>query len=456
MIEFFKRHLSLKVLVVLVAILLSSFIALGYSIITRQNELLSGMRTEALSKLKETGQDAKTLFGNLADNLDTQLTSMGQATTEGLATVTAQALDTEEKAIGQGMEKLLLSNARAVANVLSKVAEDAIMAKEYGALKDFSQAVAKTEEIVYVFFYDQKDDTLLPGYINIVDDRVLSYLDRAGVADEEDRLLQMKGVVEESKKDGEVMLYEQAVEYYNLPIGKILVCVSRAGVKSEIAAMGGRFADLRNRNEESIKAVIGEQSGMVVSRVKQDLDGVVGENLRAIEETGTILSNSAQQVRYGVTWAVVLVGTVCCAGGIVAVYFMLRFMVIRPIKSVTDGLRDTAEGEGDLTKRLRPVRTDEIGVMARWFDTFVARLNDIIVDIGANAETVTSSAIEVLNASEQLMDESDDLKGRANGVAVASEEMTVSMNSVAAASEQAATNIGFVAQAAAEMRQARD
>ena len=456
MIEFFKRHLSLKVLVVLVAILLVSFFSLGYSIIAKQNDLLTEMRTAVRTKLEKTGEDAMALFGNLAGNLDTQLINMGTATTEGLAVVTTEALNTEENAIREAMEKLLLANATAVANVLSQVAQDAIMGKEYDALVDFSRAVAKTDEIVYVFFFDHKDDTILPGYINIVDDLVLSYLDKAGVAEEEDVLIRMKGVVEESKKDSGVMLYEQVVEYYGLPIGKILVCASRGGIQQEIEAMAGRFATLRTKNEESIKAVIGEQSATVVAKVKEDLDSVVGENTKSIEETGIILADSAQQVRAGVTWAVLLVGTVCCLGVIVAVYFMLRFMVIRPILEVTDGLKDTAQGEGDLTKRLNPARSDEIGVMAKWFDTFVAKLNDIIVDIGANAETVTSSSKEVFNASEQMMDESDDLKGRANGVAVASEEMTVSMNSVAAACEQAATNLSFVAEAAAEMRLALD
>lgn len=175
-----------------------------------------------------------------------------------------------------------------------------------------------------------------------------------------------------------------------------------------------------------------------------------------MEETGSILVESAQKVRTGTAGAVMVIGAICCLGVIASVAFMLQLMVIRPIMGITEGLRDTAEGECDLTRRLNIARSDEIGMLAKWFDIFVAKLNDIIVDIGTNAETVTSSSFEVLSASEQRQDESEELKVKASGVAAASEEMNVSMNSVAAACEQAATNLSFVAVAAAEMRRALD
>lgn len=453
MIEYCKQRLSIKVLLVLAAILMVSFLALGWSVISKQADLLSGMRTEVRSKLQKTGTDAELLFSSLETNVDEQLTALGKKTAENLAAVTSVALTAEENNLSQAMEKLLIGNAKVVGSLLSKVAQEAIMAKNNDQLVEFSRSVAQTDEIVYAFFLDQ-NDILLPGYINVIDDLVLSYLDKAGLGDEEDQLIQMKGIHDESKKDSSVMLYEQVVEYYSLPIGKIIVCVSRAEVAKEIEALSSRFEILKKNSETSIQEVIGEQSATVVAKVKGDLAGVAGKNSQAIEETGAILAASSQEVRSGVTWAVLVVGVICCLGVISAVAVMLRLMVIRPILEVTAGLHDTAEGEGDLTKRLNVDRTDEIGVLARWFDTFVAKLNDIIVDIGANAETVTSSSKEVLSASDQMLHESDQLKSKANVVAVASEEMTVSMNSVAAACEQAATNIGFVAEAAEEMRQA--
>jgi hemerythrin-like metal-binding protein len=455
MIGYFENRLSAKVLGVLGAILVISFAGVGVSVISKQGTLLTGMRESVHGKLTQTGDDTRSLFSSLEASVGQQLTVMGQETAESLSRVTTEALAAEENNIREGMEKLLVSNAKAVAAVLSKVAQESIMAKKYDQLVEFSRAVAQTEEIVYAFFLDQQGE-VLPGYVNVVDNRVISYLEGEDGDAEEDRVKRMKTILAGSKNDPSVLLYEQVIEYYSLPIGKIIVCVSKEAVTREIAALNGRFATLRTGNEASIRKVIGDESTKVTARMSEDLARAVDRNSTAMEETGEILVASAQEVKSGTTWAVLVVGVVSCLGVIAAIAVMLRIMVIRPILEITAGLRDTAQGEGDLTRRLNITRSDEIGNLARWFNMFLAKLNDIIVDIGANAETVTSSSLEVLSVSEQMLDESDELKGKANGVAAASEEMNVSMSSVAAASEQAATNISFVAAAAAEMQQALD
>lgn len=455
MIDYFEKRLSAKVLGVLGCILVISFAGLGVSVIYKQGSLLLGMRESVRSKLTQTGDDTRSLFSSLESSVAEQLTVMGRETAVSLSTVTTEALSAEENHIREGMEQLLVSNAKAVAAVLSKVAQESIMAKNHDQLVEFSRAVAQTEEIVYAFFLGQNDE-VLPGYVNVVDSQVISYLEKGGGDDEEDTAKKITTILAASKNDPSVLLYEQVIEYYNLPIGKIVVCVSKAAVTREIEALGGRFEALKKNNETSIRKVIDNESAKVTGRVREDLARAVKQSSTAMEETGEILAASAQQVKSGTTWTVMAVGVISCLGVIAALAVMLRIMVIGPIREITAGLRDTAEGEGDLTRRLNITRKDEIGHLARWFDIFVARLNAIIVDIGANAETVTSSSLEVFSASEQILDESDELKGKANGVAAASEEMNVSMTSVAAASEQAATNISFVAEAAAEMRQALD
>ncbi len=131
---------------------------------------------------------------------------------------------------------------------------------------------------------------------------------------------------------------------------------------------------------------------------------------------------------------------------------LLARIIIKPLKTVASALKDIAEGEVDLTQRIDIDTRDEIGELAKWFNAFIARLNNIVVDIGSNSETVTASSGELLSASEQIAGGADDLSGRSNAVAAAAEEMSSSMNSVAAASEQAAINLGAVANAASQMK----
>ena len=454
MINFLQKHLSIKMLVVLVVILTASFAVLGYTIITKQEVLLEEMGKNVQARLQQTGEQAQAQFSSLETGVAGQMDEMGRTTAESLSAVTTEALGREGENIRAGMEKLLLTSAEVVSAILSEVAKESLMAKDYEQLGQYSRLVSQTKDVVFVLFLDQ-DGKMVPSYVNIVDDLVLKYLADSGTEDG-DLEEQVVGVYEQAKKDSGVMIYERVVEYYNLPIGTILVGLSRRGVGEEVAALDARFGELKQNNEQSVKKIIGEESGRVVELMKGDLAGVVDKNNGAMQETAAILTASAEKVKAGTSWMVIVVGSVCLAGVIGAVALMLGLMVIRPIASITAELRDTAEGEGDLTRRLNLKRSDEIGMLARWFDTFVAKLNRIIVDIGANSETVTSSSFEVLSASEQMQDESDSLKAKADAVNMASEEMNMAMTSVAAASEQASTNIGFVADAAASMREALD
>jgi methyl-accepting chemotaxis protein len=47
--------------------------------------------------------------------------------------------------------------------------------------------------------------------------------------------------------------------------------------------------------------------------------------------------------------------------------------ITRPLATAVRVLRDIAEGEGDLTKRLEVTSRDEVGDLARWFNTFMGR-----------------------------------------------------------------------------------
>jgi len=130
----------------------------------------------------------------------------------------------------------------------------------------------------------------------------------------------------------------------------------------------------------------------------------------------------------------------------------LKLMVANPIIDATDSLKEIASGEGDLTKRLPKKRNDEIGALSTWFNAFIIRLNNIIVDISANAETVKTASGNVMSVSGQMSDGAQEISDKATNIAAASEEMSINMNSVAAGSEEAATNLGMVADSASQMQ----
>lgn len=345
------------------------------------------------------------------------------------------------------MEKLLESNAKAVGALLANIAADPLMAKEYDKLIKFSQAIAKTSEIVYVIFLDEKG-TILPSHLNVIDNRIIAYLDTNHEGEDAEKVLT------NSKKDSSVLIYEQPIEYFGLPLGKAVICLTKDTVNQEIAALMGRFSTLKKDNANTVKSVLADESTKVIGQINSDLAQVNVDNGKAQKETAAILVEASEKVNTETAKVIIAIGSACCVGIIVLLVFLLRQIVITPLRQITNGLKDAAEGEGDLTKRLNSSRTDEIGTLAGWFDSFVERINNIIVEINGNSETVSSSALEVLTSSEQMQEEANGLSTSTDSVAAASEEMNTSMATVAAASEEASTNISIVAGTATEMKEA--
>ena len=133
------------------------------------------------------------------------------------------------------------------------------------------------------------------------------------------------------------------------------------------------------------------------------------------------------------------------------IIFLFAVRTTKPISKLADSLKDIAQGEGDLTKRLEVKSLDEIGELAKYFNIFMEKLQGIIEDIAGNAESLTSSSTELSAISQQMSSASEQTSGKANTVATAAEEMSSNMTSVAAATEEASTNVGMVATAAEEM-----
>ncbi len=135
-------------------------------------------------------------------------------------------------------------------------------------------------------------------------------------------------------------------------------------------------------------------------------------------------------------------------GGVI---YLVAISIVRPINTVVYGLKDIAEGEGDLTKRLEIKTKNEIGTLAHWFNQFIQDLHDIISRSVGNTHQVDQSASNLLDISSLLAKGAQDASVLARSVSSASEEMAENMNIVASAMEESSTNINMVATASEEM-----
>jgi len=107
--------------------------------------------------------------------------------------------------------------------------------------------------------------------------------------------------------------------------------------------------------------------------------------------------------------------------------FLIKRTVTKPLMLVTNRLRDIAQGEGDLTKRIEINHKDEIGDMSQWFNTFMDKLHDIIAQVAINTEMLASAATEISSSTEKLSAGVKEQTNQTAQVSTAIEEMTATI-----------------------------
>jgi methyl-accepting chemotaxis protein len=121
----------------------------------------------------------------------------------------------------------------------------------------------------------------------------------------------------------------------------------------------------------------------------------------------------------------ILVGSIALAiliGG--AISFLFATMIAKPIKQVVHMLKDVAEGEGDLTKRIDVNSGDETGEMAKWFNKFIENIEQIVGQTKGISEQLAS-------ASEEISSNAQHVSQGAQNQSASIEEINASVTEVA-------------------------
>lgn len=113
--------------------------------------------------------------------------------------------------------------------------------------------------------------------------------------------------------------------------------------------------------------------------------------------------------------------------------------------------KDIAEGEGDLTKRIKLDSRDELGELGKWFNVFLGKLQGIIKQLMMESSVVDNSSAELAEIAGAMSKGAEDTHTKAEMVSAAAEEMTSSFAAITTAMEETATNASMIAAASEEM-----
>lgn len=175
--------------------------------------------------------------------------------------------------------------------------------------------------------------------------------------------------------------------------------------------------------------------------------GVYLDNIAAFK--GQMAKEIEASVRASTVTMLIAAGVIFV--GIISLILFIALGIVKNLKSMIDSFQDIAEGEGELTKRIEIRTKDEIAELAKWFNVFLEKLQNMIKKIESNAISVGESSGKLAAIAGELLGGATETSDRSTSVAAAAEEMSANLNNVAAAMEQSATNANMVASAAEEM-----
>jgi methyl-accepting chemotaxis protein len=125
----------------------------------------------------------------------------------------------------------------------------------------------------------------------------------------------------------------------------------------------------------------------------------------------------------------ILFSTVLGGVAVVLCVFVMRSIVAQLVR-ILAMLKDIAEGEGDLTRRLDEGRTDEFGDLSRWFNRFVDNIQAIVTQVAGTTGQLSSAAAQLHTTAEQIATASEEVASQSMTVATASEEMSATSNDI--------------------------
>ncbi|MGM0593729.1 MAG: HAMP domain-containing methyl-accepting chemotaxis protein [Pseudomonadota bacterium] len=183
----------------------------------------------------------------------------------------------------------------------------------------------------------------------------------------------------------------------------------------------------RNNGVENIL----DKRGPVMAQDATDLQQSVFASLKEQGEVVEGVIDTTSGVIIGLTLIAAIAG--------LAITLLVSRGIVTPIRQTNAMLRDIAEGEGDLTKRVTVNSRDEIGELGDNFNAFVEKLHGIIGHIAASTDQVATAAEELSAVTEQTSAGVQQQGAETEQVATAMNEMDATVREVARSAEEASS-----------------
>lgn len=149
----------------------------------------------------------------------------------------------------------------------------------------------------------------------------------------------------------------------------------------------------------------------------------------------TEIQSTVRDLSFMLSAFIVVIGFVF----LLIVYLLIQKVVVAPLHQTTARLHDIVDGEGDLTLRFNVEREDEIGELAKGFDSLLDRLQQTIKSLSNATHQLSQSAHHLKKIAVQSTDAVNTQARDIDSIAAAIHEMSATAQEVARNAASVAT-----------------
>lgn len=214
-------------------------------------------------------------------------------------------------------------------------------------------------------------------------------------------------------------------------------------VDADLSSLGPTGQALKQQFQDYFAAVVAINSIYLENRTAEGekrLDQLREQGSRIDQAVNAgldeIASERAQLSTFARTFQIAVLAVMIAA--LIFVTLFVTRSVVQPVAEMRRLIQDIAQGEGDLTARLKRTSSDEIGDIADAFNTMIAKLQDIMRFVIETSRNVARSAESLSDAMSQTTIATQRQSEAAAATAASIEEVSVSITMVAEHTREAA------------------
>ncbi len=160
----------------------------------------------------------------------------------------------------------------------------------------------------------------------------------------------------------------------------------------------------------------------------QVVDGIADSiNQSSVDMNASIERFTKEITKTIQIYLIILVITILATSAII--YFVAK-AILHEISRLTISMKDIAEGEGDLTRKLEISGNDEFALLAGNFNIFIERIHALILEVKDGAINVSAASEEISASAEELASTSEQQSEQAQTVAAALNQLATTSSSI--------------------------